>query len=72
MARQLVAETGCDRCGRVWQMPLKKSDDPDTTLLPSGWLHIEISSASASVLSLDLCSDCKGPVLAAAGKGDLK
>jgi hypothetical protein len=36
-------------------------------VLPDGWLHVSGITTVSVVFAVDLCGDCKGTVLAAAG-----
>ena len=69
MAKQKVLLSTCDRCSHEERTPLheKGLGRRNTYVLPSGWIHIEANSESATLFELDLCKECKRIVLEAAG-----
>jgi hypothetical protein len=69
MAKQKVLISSCDRCSHEERTPLKDRGlgRRNTYVLPSGWIHIEANTETATLFELDLCKDCKRIVLEAAG-----
>lgn len=71
MATKEVLFSTCDRCFKEAQTDIEKSPARNEKfLLPEGWLHISGNSRRATVFEMDLCDDCKGYVIAAAGRAD--
>jgi hypothetical protein len=71
MASKEVLFSTCDRCFKEAQTDIPQGPRKDTeTLLPDNWIHISGRSKRTSVFEMDLCDDCKGIVIAAAGRGD--
>lgn len=67
MGTKTVVVSSCDRCSfeETHDLPDKRRGDP--YILPPGWLHVAGNTATTTVFELDLCSECKGVVLEAAG-----
>lgn len=62
----------CDRCHTTVQTPLHERKGPwknrePKMELPPGWLHVQGDTATHTVFEVDLCEECKGDVLNAAG-----
>jgi hypothetical protein len=72
MAKQQIVQSECDRCHKEDKSPLKSGIKNGRYVLPKGWLHVEGFTDSRSVFEVDLCPDCKGDVLSAAGKAESK
>lgn len=71
MAKQQVIQSTCDRCHAEDTVPLMRAKYQRSTLdLPIGWLHVSGVTATSTVFEMDLCKDCKGIVMEAAGKAD--
>lgn len=71
MAKQSVVESICDRCHASEIQPLSTGIKNGKYTLPRGWLHVEGFTNSHSVFEVDMCAECKGTVLDAAGQGKL-
>lgn len=69
MARVQVVLSTCDSCHFEERTPLSKGIRRGNYQLPPEWLHVSGNTATATVFEVDLCPDCKGVVLDAAGKG---
>jgi hypothetical protein len=69
MARQSVVESTCDRCHTVHEEPLSTGIKNGKYTLPNGWLHVQGFTNNHTVFEVDLCTECKGTVLSAAGQG---
>lgn len=69
MASVSVVESICDRCHTHDEQDLSKGIRNGNYVLPRGWLHVSGISNNHSVFELDLCEECKGTVLEAAGQG---
>ena len=67
MAKKQVVHSECDRCHKEDTSDLKTGIKNGRYILPSGWLHVEGNTDSRTVFEVDLCGDCKGDVLKAAG-----
>lgn len=75
MAKRQVVQSECDRCHVEEVVPLEprpKYQRRDTLDLPKGWLHVSGVTATSTVFEVDLCVQCKGTVMQAAGKATLK
>lgn len=71
MATKEVVISTCDRCFTEAQTDMDKSPARNEKFqLPDGWLHISANTRRTTVFEMDLCGDCKGIVIAAAGRGD--
>jgi hypothetical protein len=71
MAKQEVIVSTCDRCHVEDTVPLMRAKYQRSTLdLPIGWLHVSAVTATTTVFEMDLCKDCKGIVMEAAGRAD--
>jgi len=71
MAKQQVIQSICDRCHTEDIVPLMRKKYERSTLdLPIGWLHVSGVTATSTVFEMDLCRDCKGIVMEAAGKAE--
>jgi hypothetical protein len=68
MASKEVVFTTCDRCYTEVQTDIDLSKRAQPYQIPVGWLHIHANSRTASVFEMDLCPDCKGIVIEAAGR----
>jgi hypothetical protein len=69
MAQKEVVFTTCDRCYKEEQTDLQKVPARNEKFqLPAGWLHISGNTRSTTVFEMDLCGDCKGLVIEAAGR----
>lgn len=69
MAKKEVLFSTCDRCGIETQTDMdKKPGRPDKFALPPTWLHVEANTRSSTVFEIDLCEECKQPVIEAAGR----
>lgn len=73
MKRQVI-QSECDRCHVEEIAPLEKVkyQRKDTLDLPKGWLHVSGVTATRTVFEVDLCAECKGTVMEAAGKATLR
>lgn len=69
MARQQVVYSECDRCHVSEEAPLSVGIKNGKYVLPKGWLHVEALTNRTTVFEIDLCVECKVPVLEAAGQG---
>ena len=71
MATKQVVSSECDRCHVEVTEDLsgmnKRNRPSDPFILPKGWLHVAGNTATTLVFEMDLCQDCKVPVLQAAG-----
>jgi hypothetical protein len=69
MAKKQVLLSICDRCHFELQTALEKlgRGRKERFVLPPGWLHIQGDTSTHTVFERDLCEDCKGVVLDAAG-----
>lgn len=74
MAKRQVIQTECDRCHHENVTPLEKVKYArrDALDLPKGWLHVSGQTATSTVFEIDLCPECKGSVLEAAGASRLR
>jgi hypothetical protein len=66
----LISE--CDRCHFTVQTPLSERrgrwrNREVEKVLPPGWLHVQGDTATHTVFEVDVCEDCKGVILDAAG-----
>lgn len=69
MKKQILLSI-CDRCHFEAQSPLEYKGlrhRAQPYVLPPGWLHVSANTATHLIFEMDLCEDCKGIVLAAAG-----
>lgn len=69
MASVSVVESICDRCHTSHEQPLSTGIRNGKYVLPKNWLHVEGISNNHSLFEIDLCEQCKGTVLEAAGQG---
>lgn len=69
MAKQSVVVSSCDRCHTSHQEPLASGIKNGKYTLPRGWMHVQGFTDSHTVFEIDLCTECKGTVLDAAGQG---
>lgn len=69
MASVSVVESICDRCHTHDEQPLSSGIRNGKYVLPKGWLHVEGVQNNHTLFELDLCEECKGTVLEAAGQG---
>lgn len=69
MARQQVVYSECDRCHVSEEAPLSAGIKNGKYVLPKGWLHVEGVTNTATVFEVDMCTECKGTVMEAAGHG---
>jgi hypothetical protein len=69
MAKKQVLLSICDRCHFEIHTALEKlgKSRRDRYVLPPGWLNVSGNTATHTVFEMDLCEDCKGVVLDAAG-----
>lgn len=70
MATKEVLLSTCDRCHFEEQTPVEKhrlGHRKEKYLLPPGWINIAANTSTHMVFEMDLCEDCKGIVLEAAG-----
>ena len=69
MATREVLLSVCDRCHVEAETPLpeKRMGRKPKFLLPPGWMNVAGNTATHTVFEMDLCEDCKGIVLNAAG-----
>lgn len=67
--RQQIVESICDRCHTSVEEPLTSGIKHGKYILPKGWLHVQGFTSQHTVFEIDLCTECKGTVLAAAGQG---
>jgi hypothetical protein len=72
MAKQQVVESICDRCHTHDEQPLSTGIKYGKYVLPAGWLHVQAFTNNHSVFEIDLCTECKGTVLDAAGQGNVR
>jgi hypothetical protein len=69
MATQEVLLSTCDRCTTEVTTPIeKKKGKSGDYVLPKGWLHVQGNTAGTLVFEMDLCEECAGIVMEAAGK----
>lgn len=68
MSKKEVLLSVCDKCHVEVQTPLEKGRmGRKHYVLPPGWLNVSANTATHTVFEMDLCEECKVPVLAAAG-----
>lgn len=69
MARKEVLFSTCDKCYKEVETDVQINPRRDQKYqLPVGWLHIEANTRQTTILEMDLCDDCKQPVIEAAGR----
>lgn len=69
MATKEVLFSTCDRCFKEVQTDIDQNPKRGQPYqIPVGWLHIHANSRTATVFEMDLCPDCKGIVIEAAGR----
>lgn len=68
MASKEVVFTTCDRCYTEVQTDVDLAKRAQPYQIPVDWLHIHANSRTATVFEMDLCPDCKGIVIEAAGR----
>ncbi len=68
MAKRQVVESTCDRCHKETTYPLtpntKRGEEFE---VPEGWIHVAANTKTKMIFEMDLCEDCKGTVIDAAG-----
>jgi hypothetical protein len=69
LASVSVVESICDRCHTHDEQDLAVGIKNGKYVLPKNWLHIEAIQNNHTLFELDLCEECKGTVLEAAGQG---
>lgn len=70
MSKKEVLLSICDRCHTEVQTEVQKhrlGHRKEKYILPPGWLNVSGNTATHTVFDMDLCEDCKGAVLDAAG-----
>lgn len=69
MATREVLLSVCDRCHTEAETPLpeKRRGRLPKYLLPPGWMNVAGNTTTHTVFEMDLCEECKGIVLNAAG-----
>jgi hypothetical protein len=68
MAKQQVVESTCDRCHKETTNPLSPNNRRGEDFeVPDGWIHVSANSKTKTIFEMDLCDECKGTVLDAAG-----
>lgn len=71
MAKKEVLFSTCDRCFKEAQTDIDKAPArAEKFQLPERWLHISANTRNTTAFEMDLCDDCKGIVIAAAGLAD--
>jgi len=71
MARKEVLFSTCDRCFKEVETdmePLVAARRDEKFILPDGWIHVSGNTRKTTIFEMDLCDDCKGIVIAAAGR----
>lgn len=69
MATKEVLFSTCDRCYKEVQTDIERNPQRGQPFqIPPGWIHISANSRTANVFEMDLCEDCKGIVIEAAGR----
>lgn len=59
--RQHVIKYECDNCHKVVEAP--QATAIPRGRMPEDWLHVDGFSNSHSVFKLDLCEECKKPIM---------
>lgn len=72
MARVSMVESICDRCHTHDEQPLSTGIRNGEYILPKGWMHVAGTVSGRVIFEVDLCEECKGTVMDAAGKGKSK
>ena len=70
MARRQVVHSTCDRCHKEVTTPFTPNRRGDEFEVPDGWIHISANGRTTTLFEMDLCDDCKGIVIEAAGLAD--
>jgi len=70
MARRQVVHSTCDRCHKEVTTPFVQNRRGEEFEVPDGWIHIAANGKSTTLFEMDLCDDCKGIVIEAAGMAD--